>query len=81
MSSADVVRRMIAEQSGASIERVVPGASLKRDLGADSLDVVELAFNLEDELAIYIDDAQIERFVTVKDVIDFVDETKREKGL
>ena len=81
MTSASAVRGLIARQLQVSLERVTPGAALKVDLGADSLDHLEMVMALEAELSVYISDAQAERMVTVKDVIDFVDETKREKGL
>ena len=53
------VKKVIVENLGVSEDRIVPEASLLDQLGADSLDLVELAMNLEDKFGVTIDDADI----------------------
>ena len=54
------------------IEKVVPEASFIDDLGADSLDLVELIMTMEEEFEMDISDDDAEKLVTVKDVIDYI---------
>jgi len=53
--------------------QVVPTASFKDDLGADSLDVVELVMELEDEFDMEISDEEAEKISTVQEVIDYIE--------
>jgi acyl carrier protein len=66
------VRKIVAEQLGVKEEQVVPSASFRDDLGADSLDTVELVMALEEEFECEIPDAEAERLTTVKLAIDYV---------
>ncbi len=66
------VEAIIVEQLGVTPEEVVPEASFIDDLGADSLDIVELVMAMEEEFDIEIPDEDAEKIVTVKDVIDYV---------
>ena len=75
MSSEEVfekVKAIIVEQLGVSESAVTMEASFIDDLGADSLDIVELIMALEDELDMEIPDEDAENFVTVGDVVKFV---------
>jgi acyl carrier protein len=63
------IRQIIIEQLGCNFDKVVPEARLVEDLGADSLDMVELVMCLEEELEIFIDDEDAEKLITVKDII------------
>ena len=72
MSVEDKVKRIIAEKLSVDLEEVVPEASFVDDLGADSLDLVELIMSLEEELNIEISDEAAEELVTVKDAIDYI---------
>ena len=63
------VRRIIREHLGAYDERRTPNADLAEDLGADSLDIVELVMAIEDELGIQIPDADAERITTVEEAV------------
>ena len=62
------IQAMLAEALNLSVEKVTPDAKLVDDLGADSLDVVELLSQLEDEYGITIPDDEVESLVTVADV-------------
>ena len=62
------VQEMLAEALNISVDKVAADAKSVEDLGADSLDVVELLSRLEDELGIMIPDEDVENLVTVADV-------------
>lgn len=64
---------IIAEQLSVDKNKVVPGASFVDDLGADSLDLVELIMAMEEAFDIEIADEEAEKIVTVQDAIDYVD--------
>ena len=67
------LQEMIAEQLGLEKEEVLPGKSLKDDLGADSLDLFEMVTNLEDEYGLEIPSEKLETLVTVQDVLDYLE--------
>ena len=62
------IQAMLAEALNLPIEKVTPDAKIVIDLGADSLDVVELLSQLEDEYGIIIPDEEVEGLITVADV-------------
>lgn len=66
------IRGMIAEQLGIGLEQVTDDAKFIDDLGADSLDVVELVMALEEEFDVEIADEQAEKIQTVGDAIEFI---------
>lgn len=66
------VKKIIVEQLGAKPEDVVPEASFVEDLGADSLDTVELVMALEEEFETEIPDEAAEKIGTVQSAIDYV---------
>ena len=66
------LKNIIVDQLGVENEQVVPGANFIDDLGADSLDIVELVIAIEEEFDIQIEDAYAENIVTVKDVIEYI---------
>ncbi|MFH2047385.1 MAG: acyl carrier protein [Pseudomonadota bacterium] len=72
MSVEDKVKKIIAEKLGVEIEKVVPEALFVDDLGADSLDLVELIMSMEEEFETDISDEVAEKLVSVKDVIDYI---------
>jgi len=63
---------IIVEQLSVDKEKVVSGASFVDDLGADSLDLVELIMAMEEEFDVEIPDEEAEKIATVQDAIDFV---------
>ncbi|MBI2884739.1 MAG: acyl carrier protein [Candidatus Omnitrophica bacterium] len=70
----DRVRAIIAEQLGVKLEEVTDAASFIEDLGADSLDTVELVMALEEEFGVEIPDEDAEKMITVGDAIKYIDQ-------
>ena len=68
------VRSLIAESLGVNEDEIVPSASFIEDLGADSLDIVELVMAIEKTFDIEIPDEDAERIGTVQDAIDYINE-------
>ena len=71
---SDRVRAIIAEQLGVKLEEVTDSASFIEDLGADSLDTVELVMALEEEFGVEIPDEDAEKMVSVGDAIKYIDQ-------
>jgi acyl carrier protein len=76
--TAGKIKALIAEQLGVDIEKVTNEASFIEDLGADSLDTVELVMALEEEYGVDIPDEDVEKVTTVKDMLAYVDEHRIE---
>ena len=72
MAVADKVKSIIVEQLGVDEEEVTPDASFVDDLGADSLDTVELVMALEEEFETEIPDDDAEKITTVQQAIDYI---------
>lgn len=75
MSSEEVfdkVKEIIVEQLGVAETAITPDASFIDDLGADSLDIVELIMALEEEFDLEIPDSDAEKVVTVGDVVEYI---------
>ena len=75
---ADKVKQIIVEQLGVDESEVTPGASFLEDLGADSLDTVELVMCFEEAFKIQISEEDAEKVRTVKEAIDYLE--KHAKG-
>jgi acyl carrier protein len=69
---AEKVKKIIVEQLGVDEAEVTPDASFVEDLGADSLDTVELIMVLEEEFGIEIPDEDAEKIVHVKDAVQYI---------
>ena len=78
MSVEDRVKSIIVEQLGVDAEEVNPEASFVEDLGADSLDTVELIMAFEEEFGVEISDDDAEKIRKVRDAVDYID--KRAKA-
>jgi len=72
MSVEEKVKNIIVEQLGVDMESVTPEASFIDDLGADSLDIVELVMTMEEEFDLEIPDEDAEKIKTVNDVINYI---------
>ena len=75
-SIEDKVKEIIVEQLGVNADQVTPEAKFIEDLGADSLDTVELVMALEEEFGTEIPDEQAEKLQSVGDVIKYVEEVQ-----
>lgn len=71
---AQRVREIIAEQLGMNEEDITPEANFLEDLGADSLDIVELIMAMEEEFEVEIPDEDAERLLTVQQTVDYIRE-------
>jgi len=72
VAAEEKVKKIIVEQLGVEAEEVTPEAKFIEDLGADSLDTVELIMALEEEFGVEIPDEDAEKIVTVKDAIEYI---------
>jgi len=79
MAVEEKIKSIIAEQLGVKIEEVTPQASFIDDLGADSLDTVELIMALEEEFGVEIPDEDAEKMTTVGDAIKYIAEKTANK--
>ena len=70
---AEQVKAIIVEKLGVDPEEVVDSASFSNDLGADSLDIVELVMAFEEEFSLEIPDDAAEKISTVSDVVNFIE--------
>jgi acyl carrier protein len=70
---ADRVKKIVLEHLGVDEDKVVENASFIDDLGADSLDTVELVMAFEEEFGIEIPDDAAEKILTIKDAINFIE--------
>ncbi len=72
--SQDKIRQIIADQLGVKKEEVTDNAKFVDDLGADSLDTVELVMALEEEFGVEIPDEEAEKLLTVGDALRYIEE-------
>ena len=73
MAVTDKVKNIIVEQLGVDEEEVTPDASYVDELGADSLDTVELVMALEEEFSIEIPDEDAEKITRVKEAVEYIE--------
>ena len=66
-------QKLVADGLGVEEEKVVPTASFKDDLGADSLDLFELVMSFEEEFGVEIPAEELEKMSTVQDVMDYIE--------
>lgn len=70
------VKRIIVDKLNVDPSEVTPEASIKEDLGADSLDVMDLVLELEDEFEMEISDEDAEKISTVGDIVEYIESHK-----
>ena len=68
------LKELLSEQLGVDEDSILPDTNIVDDLGADSLDVIELIGSLEDTFNIIITDERIRELTTVKDVVNFIED-------
>lgn len=73
---AERVKKIVVEHLGVDAAKVTDNASFIDDLGADSLDTVELVMAFEEEFSVEIPDDAAEKIVTVKDAVDYIQQKK-----
>jgi len=76
--TVDKVRERIAHELCTKLEDVKDEARLVEDLGADELDLVYIVMRLEEEFGIHIPDDAVETFLTVRDVVNYMEENTRQ---
>ena len=74
--TADRVKKIVVEHLGVEEDKVAPDASFIDDLGADSLDIVELVMAFEEEFGVEIPDDAAEKISTVSDAIKYINDNK-----
>jgi len=72
-STEDRIRKIVVDQLGVNADQITPEAKFIEDLGADSLDTVELVMALEEEFGNEIPDEEAEKLTTVGDVIQYIE--------
>jgi len=77
MALFDEVKEVIVEQLNVSPDEVKPESRFVEDLGADSLDVVEMIMALEEKFELEIPDSEAEKIKTVQDVVDYIEKHKK----
>ncbi|MDR2098692.1 MAG: acyl carrier protein [Rickettsiales bacterium] len=73
MSVLEKVKKIVVENLGVEPEKVTEGASFIEDLGADSLDTVELVMAFEEEFGVEIPDEEAEKIMTVKNAVEYIE--------
>jgi len=79
MNIEQEVREVLIEQLGIDSKDITLDSNIKNDLGADSLDVVEITFALEDIFNLEIEDDEMEKIETIKDIIVLIEKKEKEK--
>ncbi len=77
MSTLEKVKKLIAEQLCISTDEIADNANIVDDLGADSLDVVEMLMTLEDEFGLNIPDDKVEDIKTIPAIVKLIDENAK----
>jgi len=73
VAATDAVRQLVMEKLGVAADKVIPQADLRNDLGADSLDAVELVMALEEQFKIEIPDSEAKNIKTVGDILTYLE--------
>lgn len=73
----DKVKQMLANQLNIQVEKIKEDSRLIEDLGADSLDMIEMLMSLEEEFGITVPDDKVEGLKTVENIVAFIDSVKK----
>lgn len=73
----DKVKELVAEQLGISKDKITENSNIIEDLGADSLDVIEMLMTLEDEYGITIPDDKISQIKTINQIVELIEECQK----
>ena len=73
----DKVKEIIAQQLSVKVDVIQDTTNIAEELGADSLDLVEILMSLEDEFGISIPDEMIPQIKTIKDIVEFIESSKK----
>mgnify|MGYP002522704577 FL=1 len=73
MNTFDKIKELLVEKLGVSADKIKPESEIIKDLGADSLDLVEMLLTLEETFGITVSDEQTENISTVQDIVDLID--------
>ncbi len=73
MSNFEKIKEMLVEKLGISEDKITLESEIVKDLGVDSLDLVEMLLSMEENFGITISDDQTESIKTVKDIVDIID--------
>lgn len=76
MTTVEKVKEIIANQLSVKVDTLKDETNIAEELGADSLDVVEILMSLEDEFGVSIPDEAIPKIKTIKDIVEFIDTHK-----
>lgn len=76
MSTIDKVKEILAEQLGLEAAEITADAKVRDDLGADSLDMVELVMELEEAFSLKIAEEEMKNVLSVQDVVDYITNNK-----
>ena len=71
----DKVKQIIAEHLGIDENTITENSKVIADLGADSLDIVELVMTIEDEFGVTVEEGDLQKIVTVGDIVNLIDKT------
>ena len=69
----DEVKEILSEQLGISVDKIELSSNLAEDLGADSLDAIDIVMSIEDQYSIEVPDETIENMKTVEDIVNFIE--------
>lgn len=70
------IRQIISNQLNIPLDKVLPESKIVQDLGADSLDIVELLMSLEEEFGVVVTDEQAQNLITLQDIENLINKTK-----
>lgn len=73
MSTFDKIKEMLVDKLGIAEDKITLDSEIIKDLGADSLDLVEMLLSLEENFGVTVSDEQTENIKTVKDIVDIID--------